>query len=122
LLIRQDGLVEDTLDFATRILGLSGVRVIDVEPLMKYTRFHIETEAGAARCLSCEAQAVLRRRRRRTLVDVPRHGEETRLVWHQRIWRCPNRACTVGEWTEEDPEIAVGPDATTSARYDRAQQ
>ena len=114
--------MEDTLSFATRILGLPGVRVIDLDPLMKYTRFHIETVVDSTQCLSCGAEASLRKRRRRTLLDVPRHGEETRLVWHQRIWHCPSTACPVTEWAEEDPEIASGPDAKTSARYDRAQQ
>jgi transposase len=113
---------EDMLAFAARILGLPGVRVIDVDPLMKYMRFHIETLADSTVCSACGAPAVLQKWRKRTLVDLPLHGEETRLIWHQRVWCCPNRACPTGEWVEEDPGIADGPDAKTSARYDRAQQ
>jgi transposase len=103
-------------------LCLFGVRVIDVDSLMKYTRFHIETIDESAVCPSCGARAVLQKRRNRTLVDLPLHGEEMRLVWHQRIWSCPNWTCPSSEWIQDDPEIAAGPDAKTSARNDRAQQ
>ncbi len=40
------------------------------------------------------------------MVDLPVFGRPTRLVWSKRRWVCPNPACAVGAWTEQDPQVA----------------
>jgi hypothetical protein len=39
-------------------------------------------------------------------VDLPVFGRRSRLVWRKHRWQCPQRACPVGTWTGEDPDIA----------------
>jgi hypothetical protein len=50
---------EDVLTIATKTQGPPGVRVAEVDALMKYTRFHIETLADSTVCSACGIRAVL---------------------------------------------------------------
>ena len=40
------------------------------------------------------------------LVDLPMSGRPVRLGWRNRQRECPNSACGVGSFTEQDPRIA----------------
>jgi transposase len=40
------------------------------------------------------------------LVDAPAFGKPTRLVWRKRRWVCPEPACPVGAFVEQDEDIA----------------
>jgi transposase len=40
------------------------------------------------------------------LVDLPLYGHATRLVWHKRRLRCPEPACSMGSWTEQERRVA----------------
>ena len=46
-------------------------------------------------------------RDRVALTDLPCFGRRAILVWHKRRWRCPERSCPVGSWTEIVPAIAA---------------
>lgn len=40
------------------------------------------------------------------LVDLPAAGRPVRLLWRKCRWECPDEACGVGSFTEQDPRIA----------------
>jgi transposase len=49
------------------------------------------------------------------LVDVPCMGRPVELVWRKRTWRCAERACAAGAFTEQHEEVAK-PRALLTAR------
>jgi transposase len=49
--------------------------------------------------------ASLKDRDRVELTDLPCFGRQAILVWLKRRWRCLERSCPVGSWTETDPQI-----------------
>lgn len=90
------------------LVGLPAITVIGVEnddglPL----RVHVETVAGVTGCSGCGTRGWLKDQRPVELVDLPAFGRPALLVWHKRRWRCPERSCEVGTWTEQQPEIAA---------------
>jgi transposase len=69
---------------------------------------HVETRLeGPVRCGSCATTATIKDRDTVRLVDLPAFGRPARLVWRKRRWRCANRDCAVGSWTELAPAIAA---------------
>lgn len=90
------------------IVGLPEVHVLGVadepgEPL----RVHVETTTAVMGCAACGSRAWLKDQRPVTLVDLPAFGRPAVLVWHKRRWRCPEPACEVATFTEQQPEIAA---------------
>ncbi|GAA4719332.1 ISL3-like element IS1096 family transposase [Isoptericola chiayiensis] len=66
-------------------------------------------------CADCGVVAPSRGRRRRVLHDVS-HGEvPVRLVWRQRMWRCPEAACPRGAFVEQIP-VRVAPRGSITGR------
>jgi hypothetical protein len=89
-----------------RLVGLPRVRVlaVDDDPL----RVHVETKIDVIeQCRSCGATARVKDRDRVALTDLPCFGRPAVLVWHKRRWRCPERECPTGSWTERAPAIAA---------------
>ena len=41
-----------------------------------------------------------------SLADLPAFGRPTRLVWNKRRWLCPDGACSVRTFTDQDPAVA----------------
>ena len=41
-----------------------------------------------------------------SVCDLPALGRPVRLVWNKHRWRCPDDACAVGTFTEQEPRIA----------------
>ncbi len=102
------------------MLGIEGLAVRRVELEGDGARVaHVVTadESGAA-CPSCgvvsswvKGHAVTRPR------DIPYGDAPVRLVWHKRRWRCRERACSRGSFTESLP--AVPPRARVTTRLRR---
>ena len=91
------------------LVGLPDINVLGVEdeptePL----RVHIETEPGVVGCAGCGTRAWLKDQRPATLVDLAAFGRPAVLVWHKRRWRCPDRSCETGTFTEQCTAIAAG--------------
>lgn len=90
------------------IVGLPAVAVLGVEDqLGEPLRVHVETTAATAGCAGCGTRAWLKGRRPVELVDLAAFGRPSVLAWHKRRWRCPEPACEIGSWTEQNPTIAA---------------
>ena len=105
----------DPCDRCDVLLGLPDVRVEAVERDQDRMTVTFSTPWQLQGCPDCGVVAPSRGRRRRLLHDVP-HGEaRVRLVWRQRVWRCPEAACPRGTFVEQIPEV-VAPRASITAR------
>lgn len=98
----------DATRMCALIVGLPDVEVLGVEdergePL----RLHVETVSSVVGCSGCGTRAWLKDQRPVTLVDLAAFGRPAVLVWHKRRWRCPEAACEVGTFTEQQPAIAA---------------
>jgi transposase len=96
---------------ATRMCALLGLPVIAVLGVKDHDgealRVHVETTATVVGCAGCGTRAWLKDQRPVTVVDLPAFGRPTVLVWHKRRWRCPEPACDVGSFTEQQHELAA---------------
>jgi transposase len=92
------------------LVGLPAVTVLGVVDLLPAAPIavHIETLLeGSESCPACGTRATLKDRDTVRLVDLPAFGRPARLVWRKRRWRCPDRGCSKGSWTELAATIAA---------------
>jgi len=90
---------EDTT--ATRLLGLEGVDVVDVDTEDDGSATVYVPTAVAVRCPDCAKTASLAKERLACrLRDVPYGVRRMRVVWFKRRWYCTNEACGRGSFTE----------------------
>jgi len=104
---------------ATLLLGIEGLAVQRVQLTADGARVvHVVTDDdSAAGCPSCgvlstsvKGHALTRPR------DVPYGQAPLRLVWHKRRWRCMERACPRGSFTESLPAVPARARVTTRLR------
>jgi transposase len=67
----------------------------------------VESPPAAMGCRECGVVAHSHGRREARLVDAPCFGRPVRLVWRKRTWRCVERSCPVGSFTEQDEQVAA---------------
>lgn len=89
------------------LLGLPGVRVDAVERDEDRMTVTVSTPWQLMGCPDCGVVAPSRGRHRRILHDVPHGDVRVRLVWRQRVWRCPDAACPRGTFAEQVPELVA---------------
>jgi transposase len=89
------------------LVGLDGLHVVrvdrdDGEGLV------VAVESGSAPtgCPACGVIAHSHGRRAVELVDVPCFGRPVRIRWLKRRWLCPEPACAVGTFTEQNDRLA----------------
>ena len=92
----------DATRMCALLVGLPAITVTGVgndegAPL----RVYVETVAEMVGCAGCGTRAWLKDQRPVELVDLPAFGRPAVLVWLKRRWRCPERSCDVGTWTEQ---------------------
>jgi transposase len=99
---------------ATALLGMDGfvvgAQVEDGDELLLV----VETTADVVGCDSCGTRAVGHGRRTVRVRDLPIGDRRVVLVWHKRLWRCPDPDCALKTWSEETDAIA--PRAVLSER------
>ncbi len=105
----------DPCDRCDVLLGLPDVRVEAVERDQDRMTVTVSTPWQLQGCPDCGVVAPSHGRRRRLLHDVPHGDARVRLVWRQRVWRCPEAACPRGAFVEQIPEV-VEPRASITAR------
>ncbi len=88
------------------LVGLHDVEILDVSGGADRLTVTIETTDHTAGCGSCGSRAQIKDRPRLALADLPAFGSPVTLLWVKRCWRCPDRDCPVGSWTEERTDIA----------------
>jgi transposase len=64
------------------------------------------TNDGPVGCARCGTRARAKDRRRVRLRDAPMAGRPVQLVWHKRVWSCPEPDCSAKTWTEQRPDLA----------------
>src|SRR4029453_11350392 len=79
----------------------------------------IETTEARGWGPTCGVRAVGPGRRPGKVRDLPLADRPVVLVWAKRLWRCPERACPMGSWSEESDEIATRAVLTERARAER---
>jgi transposase len=90
-------------DHATRLVGLNGLVVTEVQRVGEQLDLQVELLGRAARCPHCGGSEV--RVKERPLVrvrDLPIAGTLTRLVWRKRRYRCAECGRT---FTETHPQL-----------------
>ena len=97
------------------LLGLPAVHVEMVERTETTMTVTVSTPWQLQGCPDCGVVAPSRGRRRRVLHDVPHGDARVRLVWRQRVWRCPEAACSRGTFVEQVPTL-VAPRGSITAR------
>ena len=97
------------------LVGLPDVTVLAVEDRPgEPIRVHVEIRAkDRPACGRCGTRAWVKDRPVVELVDLPCFGRPARLMWHKHRWRCPERACPVGSWTGQHPQVGAPRLATT---------
>ncbi len=88
------------------LVGLPGLRVIDVGNHDRRLVVTVESAATVQGCRSCGVVAGSHGRRTVRLVDAPAFGRPVRVVWRKRTWRCEEPACPGGVFTEQHDEVA----------------
>jgi transposase len=99
--------VQDPARICEILVGLPEVNVLGVDDKHPVLEIHVECRGPRPGCSECGVFAHLKDQRIVTLVDLPCFGKPTRLWWHKRRWKCPDRDCPNGSWTEEDRRIAA---------------
>lgn len=89
------------------LVGLDGLHVIAAERGdgggLVVT---VESEPQPMGCPRCGVVAHGHGRVAVTLVDAPSAGRPVRVVWRKRRWVCPEPACPVGSFIEQDEQVA----------------
>ena len=100
------GVSEDVESAVSRLLDLEGLAVRDVDSDAFGGRVvHVVTaDVTASACPSCGEFSTSTKGRVTTRPrDVPYGPHLVRLVWHKRRWRCVDRRCARGSFTEQVP-------------------
>lgn len=96
------------------LLGLDGVHVDAVERGQSLMTVTVSTPWQPMGCPDCGVLALSRGRRGRLLNDVP-GTVRVRLLWRQRLWRCPDPDCARGTFFEQVPSL-VAPRGSLTVR------
>ena len=104
----------DATGLAEALLGLPGLRVLEVVEGDGELVVTVESTATFVGCGRCGVRAEAQGRVRVDVRDLPCFGRPARLVWHKRRWRCREPRCDAKTWTE--PSDHVGSQAVITRR------
>ena len=95
------------------MLGLPEFRLLGAAQVQGELELTVET-AAVGWCETCGVRARSKGRYDTLVRDVSAFGRRVRLRWRKRRWRCPERLCPAGTWTETS--AAVRPRAVLTER------
>jgi transposase len=98
--------VDDGIGLAEKMLGLPGLRVLEVEEGVGEVVVRVESTGTKASCPSCRRRAQAQDRVEVHLRDAHCFGRPARLVLSKRRWRCRRSGCVRKTWTERIGGIA----------------
>lgn len=90
------------------LVGLPGLHVLAAER-DDHDRLVVTVES-APEPMGCRSCGVIARGHGRievSLVDAPAFGRPVRIIWRERRWLCPDPACEVGSFVEQDEKVAA---------------
>ena len=96
----------DGIGLAEKMLGLSGLVVLDVEDVPGEVVVRVESTQPRAVCSSCRRRAEAQDRVEVHLRDLHCFGRPCRLVLNKRRWRCRTKGCQKKTWTEKIAGVA----------------
>jgi transposase len=97
--------MNDGTGLAEAMLGLSGVRVVEVIESDVELVITVESTAIREFCRSCGTLAQAQDRMTVDVRDLPCFGRPARLVWVKRRWRCRESWCPAKTWTEQSEHL-----------------
>jgi transposase len=101
------------------LVGLAGLHVVAVEGVQVLRGdglvVTVESAPAVMGCPGCGVIVFSHGRRTVELIDTPCFGRPVRVRWRKRTWTCPQAACPIGTFTEQDEQVAV-PRALLTAR------
>jgi transposase len=99
------------------LVGLPGLRVVAVERTRRGDGLVVTVESPPSLmgCPGCGVVVRIHGRRTVEMVDAPCFGRPVKLRWRKRTWSCPDPACPVGTFTEQNDDVAA-PRALLTAR------
>jgi transposase len=95
----------DATGLAERLLGLPGLRVLEVAEGPEELVVTVESTATLVGCGRCGLRAEAQGRARVDVRDLSCFGRPARLVWHKRRWRCREPLCDAKTWTESSEHV-----------------
>ena len=98
--------MSDGIGLAEKMLGLAGLRVLEVEEGVGEVVVRVESTKLKAFCPSCRRRAQAQDRVEVYLRDAHCFGRPARLVLVKRRWRCRRSGCARKTWTEKIAGIA----------------
>jgi transposase len=98
--------VTDGSGLAEKMLGLTGLVVLDVEDVPGEVVVRVESTCAKAVCPSCRRRAEAQDRVEVHLRDLHCFGRPCRLVINKRRWRCRTVGCVKKTWTEKIAGVA----------------
>jgi transposase len=112
----------DGTGLAEALLGLEGMRVVEVVEGPGELVVTVETTATLIGCGRCGSRAVAHERRPVDVRDLACFGRPVRLRILKRRWRCPEPACEAKTWTESHPQLPSRHVMTHRAGFEAARQ
>lgn len=107
---------------AEKLLGLTGMRVVDVIETPDELTVTVESIAGVEGCRRCGSRAESHDRRPVDVRDLSCFGRPVRLRVLKRRWRCPEGECDAKTWTESHPGLPPRMLMTYRAGFEAARQ
>ena len=92
--------MQDGIAMVELLIGLPGMRVLEVRDGDDELVVKVETTADRAFCPGCGVRAQAQDRSTKAVRDLSCFGRPVRLEVEQRRWRCRERACARKTWTE----------------------
>jgi len=114
--------VSDGIGLAEKMLGLPGLRVLEVEEGVGEVMVRVESVRAKAFCPSCRRRAQAQDRIEVQLRDAHCFGRPTRLVLSKRRWRCRQPGCVRKTWTEPVNGVAPRQVLTVRAGFEVCRQ
>ncbi len=99
--------MSDGTGLAEALLGLDGLRVLEVSEDDVEVIIDIETPEDVVGCGQCGTRAEAQDRMPVEIRDLACFGRAARLVWHKRRWRCVDPDCEAKTWTETSAHISA---------------
>jgi transposase len=85
--------VSDGIGLAEALLGLDGLRVLEVMENADELVVVVETVVEFTGCAACGSRAMAHERKVIEVRDLACFGRPARLVWRKRRWRCREERC-----------------------------